>query len=93
MDKDLHVDDIYKQSFNDGYTLAKELGINKESLKNISAGNDRMAAMSKGIDQFEKEAEMKKEREKLLDDLDSFDLKPSRNEPDRDKDKGLDIDI
>ena len=91
MDKDLHVDDTYKQSFNDGYTLAKELGINKESLKNISAGNDRMVAMSKGIDQFEKEAEMKKEREKLLDDLDSFDLRPSKNEPDRDK--GLDIDI
>ena len=47
MDQDLHVDEDFKRSFNDGYTLAKELGMNKDSLKDLAAGNHRMEAMKK----------------------------------------------
>lgn len=70
MDQNLHVDEEYKRSFNDGYTLAKELGMNKESLKDIAAGNQRMVALREGMEQFEKDAQMQKDRDKLFSEMD-----------------------
>lgn len=94
MDKDLRVDEDYKKSFNDGYTLAKELGMSKESLQGISAGSDRMKAIGHGMDQFKKEIEMNKEKDKIreslkLRDYDKDDPKP----PENTKGKGMDMDI
>lgn len=93
MDKDLHVDDTFKQSFNDGYTLAKELGLSKDSLQNIVAGNDRMLGMVKGIEQFEKEIELKKEKERLLKEMDTRDQELPQKTSEIDKDKGLDLEV
>lgn len=92
-DKDLHVDDEFKQSFNDGYTLAKELGMNTNSLKDISAGNLRMIAMRKGMEQFQKETEMKKEKDKILKNMKSRNKDLSTKPSQKDKDKGLDLEI
>ncbi|MEO9803452.1 MAG: hypothetical protein ABJF04_09405 [Reichenbachiella sp.] len=92
-DKDLHVDDEFKQSFNDGYTLAKELGMNTNSLKDISAGNQRMIAMRKGMEEFQKEIVMKKEKDKILKDMGLRDKYLSTKPPQKDKDKGLDLEI
>jgi hypothetical protein len=97
-DDPLKVDADYKQHFNQGYELASELGLKSDILKDISAGNHRMAAMSDGMKQYERELAKSKElgKDRLppmdLDSLDSrtIDLRDTRE---TDKDKGKDIDI
>lgn len=94
MDKDLRVGEDYKKSFNDGYTLAKELGMSKESLQGISAGSDRMKAIGHGIDQYKKEVEMNKEKAKIMDRMKGRAYaKDDRKPPEKKKDKGMDMDI
>ena len=93
MDKDLHVDEEYKKSFNEGYILAKELGMTTDSIKDISAGNNRMHAIKSGIEEFDKESsKMKDPRKELLDKLNERDQEIQNEETDLDKDKGKEID-
>ena len=96
MDEQTKVDQDYKKAFNQGYELAKELGLKPEVLKDISAGNKRMQAMKEGMAEYGKEASKTKARDIIppLDlDLDThLDIEPEELN-DRSKDKGLDIDI
>ncbi|MEQ8627070.1 hypothetical protein [Ekhidna sp.] len=94
MDKDLQIDEDYKKSFNDGYTLAKELGMSKESLQGISAGSDRMKAIGHGMDQFKKEIEMSKEKAKIRENMKLREHgKDDPKPPEKTKGKGMDMDI
>lgn len=94
MDKDLRVDEDYKKSFNAGYTLAKELGMSKESLQGISAGSDRMKAIGHGMNQFTKEVEMDKEKARIRENMKLREhAKGDSKPPEKTKGKGMDMDI
>lgn len=49
------VDKNYKEAFNQGYELSKELGLKPNILKDVTAGKNQMQAMQDGMKQFELE--------------------------------------
>ena len=97
MDEQTKVDGDYKEAFNQGYELAKELGLKPEVLKDISAGNNRMQAMKEGMEEYEKELSKSKEQEIIPPlEYDDLDRQLNKDEEDLDhksKDQGLDMDL
>lgn len=89
------VDKDYVEAFNQGYEVAKELGLKPDTLSGINAGNNRIQAMKDGMEQYGREQTQEKNKEIItpfdMDNLDSsyLDLAPEK----KDKDKGRDIDI
>ncbi|GAB5476349.1 MAG: hypothetical protein Mars2KO_44480 [Maribacter sp.] len=93
--EEIKVDKDYKEAFNQGYELSKELGLKPNILNDLASGNNRMQAMKDGMVQYEKEIQMDKSKGIIppldLDNIgkDYIDLSPEKE----DKDKGKDIDI
>lgn len=91
--------DIDIEAFNQGYEVAKELGLKPDALQGINAGNNRMQSMKEGMEQYQKEVALEKEISQEKDiippfDMDSIDDTYIDLTPDKeDKDKGLDIDL
>lgn len=85
----------YIEAFNQGYELSKELGLKPEILKDLSSGNNRMQAMKDGMEQYGKELTQDKDKDVIPSlDLDSIGSNFIHLEPDdKDKDKGIDIDL
>lgn len=94
MEENFKVDKDYKEAFNQGYELARDLGLKPDILKDVSAGNHRMQAMKDGMQQYQKDKELEKDMIPSLDmdslDNDYIDL---TNPPDKDKGKDVDIDL
>lgn len=89
------VDKDYIEAFNQGYEIAKELGLKPDILKDLVAGNNRMEAMKDGMEQHAKEIALQKGLIPPLD-LDSLDIKPHDMvipDKSKDKDKGVDMDV
>ncbi len=83
----------FKEAFNLGYELAKELSLKSPMLKDINSENIRSNAMQAGM--VECSTELKQEQRKDLDldnELADRDM-DSKEEKNRDKDKGLDMSI
>ncbi len=97
MEEQIKVDKGYLEAFNQGYEVAKELGLKPEILKDLSAGNNRMQAMKDGMEQYQKEIKLEKSKDIIppfdMDSMDNsyFDLTPEKE--DKNKDKGLDMDL
>tara|TARA_Y100001949_G_C15823062_1_gene258639 strand:- start:219 stop:515 length:297 start_codon:yes stop_codon:yes gene_type:complete len=96
MDKDLHVDEEYKRSFNEGYMLAKELGMSSSDLQGINSNKPRILGLHQGIKQFENEMtkskDMKPNQRKVFDRMDEREQR-AKKASDKPKDKGRDIDM
>ena len=92
-------DHIDIEAFNQGYEVAKELGLKSDALQGINAGSNRMQSMKEGMEQYQKEISLEKSKTQVKDiippfDMDSIDdnyidLTPSKE----DKDKGIDMDL
>lgn len=69
----IKIDTNYKEAFNLGYELAKELKLQSPMFKDSKVGNDRMKAMQAGMEQYSHEIhqEHKKEIGTRLDDNDN----------------------
>ena len=93
MEESFKVDKDYKEAFNQGYELAKDLGLKPDILKDVSAGNHRMQAMKDGMQQYQKDMELEKDMIPPMDmdslDNDYIDLTP----PDKDRGKDVDMDL
>ena len=93
MEENFKVDKDYKEAFNQGYELAKDLGLKPDILKDVSAGNHRMQAMKDGMQQYQKDMILAKDIIPPMDmdslDNDYIDLTP----PDKDKGKDVDMDL
>jgi flagellar biosynthesis/type III secretory pathway protein FliH len=93
--EEIKVDKDYIEAFNQGYEVAKELGLKSSDLSGIKAGMNRMQAMKEGMLQYEKEIEedLNKQKEIIPPlDIDSIgsdylDITPEQ------KDKDLDLEI
>jgi hypothetical protein len=94
-DETTTVDNDYKQAFNQGYELSRELGLKPDIIKGLSAGNNRMQAMKDGMEQYAKDQELEKGKDKDIippldmDSLDSHSIDLDTRDISRDKDKGL----
>ncbi|WP_394972549.1 hypothetical protein [uncultured Croceitalea sp.] len=90
-------DKDYIEAFNQGYELARELGLKSNILKGVNAGKNRIEALKDGMEQFEKELELEKSKEQgiipplNLDSIGSNYIDLDSDE--KDKDKGIDMDI
>jgi len=74
MEEQTKVDKDYKEAFNQGYTLSKELNLKPEITEGLSAGNNRMQAMKDGMQQYQKDIELEKSKTQDKDVIPSFDL-------------------
>ena len=54
MNEETKITEDYIEGFNQGYEVAKELGLKPDALQGISAGNNRIQAMKEGIEQYQK---------------------------------------
>ncbi len=87
------------EAFNQGYEVAKELGLKPDALQGIHAGNNRMQSMKEGMEQFQKEVALEKAKTQEKDIIPPFDMDSidsnyiDLSEPDKDKDKGMDMDL
>lgn len=89
---ELKVDNDFKQAFNEGYEIASVLGLKSDELQEINGSQIRMMAIKAGIEQFEKDREtgITKDIRKEID----LDALPKFNPgPEKDLDKGKDIDL
>ena len=95
MSEETRVDKDYKEAFNQGYEVAKELNLKSDVLEGVSSGNNRIQAMKDGMEQYAKEVTQEKEKDVIppldLDNLgdDYIDITGK----DKDKERGKDIDI
>ncbi|MEM6721111.1 MAG: hypothetical protein AAF611_17410 [Bacteroidota bacterium] len=87
---DIKVSEDYKQAFNEGYELAKELGLKPDILDGLKADKYRMQAMSEGMHQYQKDVAMEQSKDIIPPfDMDSVDNSPYI-ETDIDNDKTQD---
>ena len=99
MSEDLKIDQDYKQAFNEGYELSKELGLKPEILDGLASGKGRMQAMRDGMQQYAKDLTMAKSKDKQKDmksfDMDTFEpgIEPDLGQKTKDKDKGFDMEL
>ena len=95
------VNEDYKEAFNQGYELSKELGLKPNILENIGAGNNRMKAMQDGMEQFQKDNTFEKEKRQDKNIIPPFDINTindrqihfDNKEPEPTKDKGFEPEI
>ncbi len=66
MEENLKVDKDYKEAFNLGYELAKELDLKSPMFKDLTSGNDRLSAMQAGMADYSKEVTKEKKKENTL---------------------------
>ncbi|MEM8938595.1 MAG: hypothetical protein AAGC64_04520 [Bacteroidota bacterium] len=98
MKKEIISDKDYIEAFNQGYELHKELGLKPDILKDLSAGNKRILAMQDGMEQYGREL-IEKQKEATKDVIPPLDLDSLDNTyidvdvPDKDKNKGMDMDL
>lgn len=89
------VDKDYIEAFNQGYEVAKELGLKPNALSGINAGNNRIQAMKDGMKQYDRELTQEKGKDVIppfdMNSLDNsyIDLTSEK----KDKDKGRDIEL
>ncbi|MDH7911341.1 hypothetical protein [Winogradskyella sp. SYSU M77433] len=85
---DTKVDRDYLEAFNQGYEVAKELGLKPDDLNGINAGNNRMQAMKDGMEQYGKDIALEKDIIPPLDldgmDRSYTDLTPNPKHKDKD---------
>lgn len=75
--EDIKISEDYKQAFNEGYELAKELGLKPDILDGLKAGKHRMQAMSEGMQQYQKDVAIEQSKDVILPfDMDSVDNTP-----------------
>ena len=95
-DQDFKVDADYKTAFNEGYLFAKELGLSKNDFKDLKAGNQRLAGIKAGIEQWHQDRQQAQEKDlsqsKEFKELDIKAFSPPRptKTKSKTKDKGLD---
>ncbi|MFL1013232.1 hypothetical protein [Flavisericum labens] len=95
MEEQTKVDKDYIEAFNQGYEVAKELGLKPEDIDGINAGKNRMQAMKDGMQQYSKELTQEKNKDIIppfdMDSIDNsyIDLEPTKN----DKDKDIDLEL
>ena len=89
MEEKTTVDKDYKEAFNQGYTISKELGLKPEILEGLSAGKNRMQAMQDGMKQYQKDLVEKSKGKDVIPplDLDTFDSLPNLETKESSKDK------
>ena len=68
------VDKDYIEHFNQGYELSKELGLKPNILDGIHAGKNRMQAMKDGMEQFQKDNLLEKQKRQDIDVIPPFDI-------------------
>lgn len=99
MQENTKVDKDYKEAFNQGYTLSKELGLKPDIINGLSAGNNRMQAMKDGMEQHQKEISLEKDKRQDKDIIPPFDIDTigdrelSVDKPEPEKGKGFDMDM
>ncbi|MEM9680410.1 MAG: hypothetical protein AAF901_08810 [Bacteroidota bacterium] len=95
MQEETKVDKDFLEAYNQGYELSKELGLKSDILNDLAAGNNRMQAMQKGMEQYEKELSLEKDKAVIPPfDMDSFDdrhidVTPEKEEKGKDKDMDI----
>ena len=97
MEEKTSVDKDYKEAFNQGYMISKELGLKPDVLEGLSSGKYRMQAMQDGMKQYAKEIAGKSKGKDVIPplDLDKFNNRPKskskepRKTKTRGKDKGI----
>lgn len=67
MEENLKVDKDFKDAFNLGYELAKNLNLRSPMFKNIEFGNSRMHAMQTGMAEYNTEITQKMDKSKNQD--------------------------
>lgn len=91
--EDIKVSEDYKQAFNEGYELSKELGLKPDILDGLKAGNYRMKAMIEGIKQYQQDISMGQNKDVIPPfDIDSVDNTPyieANIEDSKTQDKGI----
>lgn len=91
--EDLKVHEDYKQAFNEGYELSKELGLKPDILDGLKAGNYRIKAMREGMQQYQKDITMEQSKDIIPPfDMDSVDNTPyieTDIDTDKAQDKGI----
>jgi len=91
----------YIEAYNQGYELARELGLKSDILKDVAAGKHRIEAMQDGMKQYEKELTLEKDKQKENHkeiiphfDMDTFDNRMIDKDNDiPQKDRDIDIDV
>ena len=86
MSEETKVDKDYKEAFNLGYELAKELKLKSPMFKDVTSGNNRTNAIQAGMQEFNKEIILQKD--KKIDTPLGLDVKGNSN-----KDKGFEHSI
>jgi hypothetical protein len=89
MNEETKIDKDYKEAFNLGYELAKELNLKFPMFKDLNLDNSRIKAMQLGMTEYDNEIVRGKDKkiERTLD------LGESTMGEENDKDKGLDWSI
>src|SRR5690606_25037522 len=97
MQENTKVDKEYKEAFNQGYELSKELGLKPDILKDIHAGNNRIQAMKEGMEQYAKDIELNKDKQIIppldLDNIETPYINLDSHDKSKNKDKGIDMDM
>jgi len=100
MEERTKVDKDYKEAFNQGYQLSKELNLKPDILKGLSSGNNRIKAMQEGMEQHQRDVEMEKcklqDKDIIppleMDDMDNPYIDLNIDDKDIDKDQSMDMD-
>jgi hypothetical protein len=66
MSEETKIDENYKEAFNLGYELSKELNLKSPMFKDSKVDNERMNAMQAGMAQFSNEINPGKDKNKGL---------------------------
>ena len=97
MEENTKVNKDYKEAFNQGYELSKELGLKPDVLKDLAAGNNRMQAMQDGMEQYANEITQEKEKDIIppfdMDSIDDRTIHLDNEKLVQNKDKGRDLDL
>jgi len=99
MEQEIKSDKDYIEAFNQGYELAKELGLKPDILDGLKAGKHRYMAMKEGMEQYGRELTKTKDKDKGIPPLDLDNIQKGGYIPDyskskdKDKDKGFDMDF
>ncbi len=97
MEEETKVSKKYKEGYNWGYLVSSELGLKPNAIEGISAGGDYMQGMKDGMIQHGKEL-IEKQKETKKDIIPPLDLDNIENRhidleiPEKDKDRGMDMD-
>lgn len=66
MSEETKVDTDFKEAYNLGYELAKELNLKSSMFKDVSSENERLNAMQDGMEQYSNEIAVQKNKGSTL---------------------------